>query len=779
MIEELLARGDVDGARLCLERAINDDPEDVAARRMLAKVELSVGNVATARLHFSIIHDLDPDQEDLAFEIGVAALAAGEWAEAARWFECQLAVRPNHPGALYNHAFALRRLGRDGEAATSLLLLLSVAPDNTDAWFNLGNALIAQYRPEEAVPAFQRAAGMAPQRLDIRLNLAIALRAIDQPAEALALFRSILDQDPANFQAVNGYSATLIDLGRAGEAEPLLRRALEDGNRQAAPVLASALKSLGRYQEAEDHARRAVMDSPHDAGKWQILAQIEATQGKLDKAEETLRRAAELDPRVTLGDDGIPPTALWHLHPRGDFFLARGGMEIPPPRTVSLALTNKCNLRCDICGSQGTLDATGTRRIHMPLATFDAVAETLFPQAVTVELNSRGDPLLYPHIVEVLNALKRHNCHLKLQTNGTLFTPEILDRILDLRATINVSIDAVGTLFDQVRTNGKWELADPRLRELAKRKDPKKHDLQLYPTVTARTAPAMLDVARWAAEIGIDFIEYHHYVTNPQAKIDAPPPRDVVDRQLEALASWAAASRCETTIYCEGQMIHQGARTEWPRHTSLIKEAFAPPHVMRPAQADHDGAHPTLLCTSPWDTVDIGLNGEIAACCRSSQHNLGDATSPERFAESWFGNTYRTIRASLHRDASGVLTLPACAPCIDFFHPEALSGRRAARQDEQPRCTFHEVPLASITRMERASPVSHAPSPLGLDPSEYVLYEDDLPLHSGPQAWEDVIGSGGGRWCLRGSSVFFTSSDGSDPQTNDRRYRLVRIENGA
>ena len=115
-------------------------------------------------------------------------------------------------------------------------------------------------------------------------------------------------------------------------------------------------------------------------------------------------------------------TALWDLHPEAAFFRAQGGDEIPPPILCNLSLTNKCNLRCEICGSQKHLDATGVLRRHMDIGRFEAVAETLFPVIAEVELNSQGDPLLYPQIERVLEAIAEYRCELKVQTNGTLFT---------------------------------------------------------------------------------------------------------------------------------------------------------------------------------------------------------------------------------------------------------------------------------------------------------------------------------------------------------------------
>jgi len=121
-------------------------------------------------------------------------------------------------------------------------------------------------------------------------------------------------------------------------------------------------------------------------------------------------------------------TALWDLHPAASFFRTHAGNGISPPIFCNLGLTNKCNLRCEICGSQKFLDETCVRRRHMDIRRVEAVAKTLFPVIAEVELNSQGDPLLHPKIARVLELIEHHRCDLKVQTNGTLFT----DRVIDL-----------------------------------------------------------------------------------------------------------------------------------------------------------------------------------------------------------------------------------------------------------------------------------------------------------------------------------------------------------
>src|SRR5262249_3490320 len=161
----------------------------------------------------------------------------------------------------------------------------------------------------------------------------------------------------------------------------------------------------------------------------------------------------------------------WHLHPEAGIFLARGGAEMPPPLVANLGLTNKCNLRCEICGSQKHLDHTGIRRRHMEFATFEAVAETLFPVLSQVELNSQGDPLLHPRIADALATIQRHRCEIKVQHNGTLLSDRIVDLLLQQHGTIMLSLDAVGAKFDDVRRGGVWSKAEPGLTRLLRERD--------------------------------------------------------------------------------------------------------------------------------------------------------------------------------------------------------------------------------------------------------------------------------------------------------------------
>ncbi len=82
----------------------------------------------------------------------------------------------------------------------------------------------------------------------------------DRPAEALSWYRRAMEKVGGNHRGMNvGYASVLLDLGRAEEAEAVLRRTLriDPGIGRARVDLGSVLVQRGRYREA-----LAVLDAP-------------------------------------------------------------------------------------------------------------------------------------------------------------------------------------------------------------------------------------------------------------------------------------------------------------------------------------------------------------------------------------------------------------------------------------------------------------------------------------------------------------------------------------
>lgn len=775
VVHAYLENGQFEAARDVLRTLLAYSPQHLEARRLLGRLELHLGQAESAFVLLMAVAQEHEDTPELAFETGLAALAANHLDAALDLFATELRLSPHHAGAHFNTARVLCRLGRGREAVGHWRQVTVLQPDNADGWFNLGNTLFDNGDMAEAAAACEQARRLAPERTDVQRLMAAACQAKGDIVAAEGILRSMVRTAPGDAVAVSRLGRLLVDHGRAGEAKEMLAAALGHAyHPETAIALGHALLALGELAAAKGHLTLALAEIPDNAWGWQVLALVTLDRGEYAEADDALAHGRSLDRSVGLGGRFKHPGDLWRLHPDADLFYAHGGQDVPPPSRIMMALTNKCNLRCDICGSQGWLDKSGSLRQHMPIETFRLAAQATFPTATVVELNSRGEPLLYPQIEEVLETIRRHRCLLKLQTNGTMFTDRVLDILTSMNANISISVDAIGPLFDEVRTNGKWEVAEPRIRQLAARCDGVRQVVQLYPTITARTVSGMLDLVRWAADCGIPYIEFHPYLPTPSAKIDREPDHGAVTAQLAAIRDWKKHSGSPISVSYDGERITDGAFPN-ARIPSVIKHSHFPYTIERPAEPSVRDSHPTRLCAAPFNSIEIGLFGEVSACCRSSMDPLGIIDSTERFAEIWLGRNFKRVRDSLMRDAQGGFPLPSCTTCVPYYAPDS-AARRQPSPVESLDCDFDVVPVNPIGALNGFHGISVAAAPVGLRPEDYRMFEDGMALATGSADIETVQARLGGAWSVHLRMICFTSGDGSDPQRDGRKYVLRRLQ---
>lgn len=114
------------------------------------------------------------------------------------------------------------------------------------------------------------------------------------------------------------------------------------------------------------------------------------------------------------------------------------------PDRVSVEITTKCNLHCEICPKQSP-------NYHQPehdmeFETFEQL-KTVFPYVKSLVLNGIGEPLLHPEIdkfIALASAYMPKDSFIGFQTNGALLTDEKLKELIKAGLhKICVSIDSL------------------------------------------------------------------------------------------------------------------------------------------------------------------------------------------------------------------------------------------------------------------------------------------------------------------------------------------------
>ncbi len=169
------------------------------------------------------------------------------------------------------------------------------------------------------------------------------------------------------------------------------------------------------------------------------------------------------DPIDTARSDRVTPTAVDVIRR-----LAEAGLK--PPQSVTLAVTNRCNLSCRHCwpdsGPDEKAPVVPKNRVLRLMDGFSALgAEKL--------VITGGEPLTHPDWFEMLSyACTRPGIReVRLQTNAILITPAHVEALLSLKARglyIQTSLEGAAAHHDWVRGPGSFDRTLAGLRLLEK-----------------------------------------------------------------------------------------------------------------------------------------------------------------------------------------------------------------------------------------------------------------------------------------------------------------------
>jgi hypothetical protein len=110
---------------------------------------------------------------------------------------------------------------------------------------------------------------------------------------------------------------------------------------------------------------------------------------------------------------------------------------------------------------------------------------------------------------------------------------------------------------------------------------------------------------------------------------------------------------------------------------------------------------------------------------------------------------------------------------LDFAKPKCPTGT-ASLPLLAPFAKYSPTGAAWVANLPAWSNISDSSDASNRSP--VLVCEDSLRLGPAHSAHTDVATKGLGRFSHWGSSVVFSSSDNSDPNTNGRQYRVVRLQ---
>jgi tetratricopeptide (TPR) repeat protein len=208
-----LRTGDLIGAQMALEKAYNQDPEDVSILYQLAEIHVALKEYDPAIHMIRRAYSKKPSEVDFLFYIGDLYRAQGKYESAASVFREGLALQPQDYNVLYKLADVLYQDGKPFLAMEYLQRALAIKRNFSDAAVFLGNLAFDQrwwIRAEKAYFSALKAGNR--EGLEGLRNLAYEYQEMDQVKKAVSVLeraRNLVPKDSQLNEEIEKYRKQL------------------------------------------------------------------------------------------------------------------------------------------------------------------------------------------------------------------------------------------------------------------------------------------------------------------------------------------------------------------------------------------------------------------------------------------------------------------------------------------------------------------------------------------------------------------------------------------
>jgi radical SAM protein with 4Fe4S-binding SPASM domain len=318
----------------------------------------------------------------------------------------------------------------------------------------------------------------------------------------------------------------------------------------------------------------------------------------------------------------------------------------PLPEELQLEVTGACNLRCRMCLVRYA-PSIGRREGALAYEQYLELLDSL-PTLRRLTLQGLGEPLLSPHLPDMVEHAARRGIDVGFNSNGTLLTRPLAERLTAAGlGWLHVSLDgATAATYEEVRHGtdlrprpGQFERVVGNLRGLVEvRGDSAKPRIMLVFVAMRRNVAELPELVSLAADIGVDAVWVQNLSHDFGDTGASPAYREMRD-YARAEALFGDADLDSRALFDEAQ-----ARAE------ALELELRLPRLEEPPPAPRSAGAPG--CSWPWSSAYVTHRGEVQPCCMvmgSDRATLG-TLSEGGFEDVWSGGAYQDFRERLMTD---------------------------------------------------------------------------------------------------------------------------------
>ncbi len=319
------------------------------------------------------------------------------------------------------------------------------------------------------------------------------------------------------------------------------------------------------------------------------------------------------------------------------------------PSSISLTITNVCNLRCQMCGqwsAEGYMHPQKAALKHeLGLDDWKRVVDELAEHQIGSLLLRGGEPFLFPDIVPLLEYINSKGIFIAIDTNGTRIKDFAADLVRIGHIHLTISVDGPPAIHDRVRgVEGCFE----RIREgvillgQLEAQGGQRISRSINFTISPYSLPGlgdMPDVARSLAIQTVTIVPYYYF----PAEVGQVYQRELREHLGCAAFSWQGFHHEASGVDFEA------FRAQYRRYLERLDGIYSYPY-MPLSEAEYetwftDALAPVgpLHCTNVEKLIDIQPNGEANFCVDFPDYTIGNVRE-STIAEIWNGERAERFR---------------------------------------------------------------------------------------------------------------------------------------
>ncbi len=298
LIKCLLSRGQETRAAQLLEDALLNEPEDIEWLAEMGRITADLKQDEEAAQIYRRLLQYYPEHPEAYQFLSIYHLQRKEWKAAAEQLKNLLKLEPDNMLAQRNSGLAWYELGRLDEARKHLFALIKSGKADAFTHFLMGTIYRKKGFNYLAAHELRLALQMDPEIVEAYLGLAGVLLEIGEEQPAVKVLKEACSKFPDSVQVLTSCGLALLRLKFPEEALKIFTQALQGSPKNARLYfyLGRVHLEMKKFERAVHDWQQAVKLDPDFAEAYNYLGYSHAERGlKLEQAVGWVKKALQLD----------------------------------------------------------------------------------------------------------------------------------------------------------------------------------------------------------------------------------------------------------------------------------------------------------------------------------------------------------------------------------------------------------------------------------------------------------------------------------------------------